>query len=432
MNKNQVKSGGWVPRRRYPPFCPGTGNECKGIDCEIKAAKDYSWRNVFLSIPFKGYDKRQVLESTLKEHRLFPIIADGKVDGKATGNKYGNTIAQNISGCICSSAHAIMELSVPKRKMTAPGVLSESGFVRTMIPKERLLFIGRRGTKPGVELDGFHRISYDTDQELKDEVDQWLKTAIKRPLNAVRRILLSRVCPRYKICLHCLLPTHARKGTVDAPSSLALSGGGSGSELIRLVFERLIEMEHPKSRHSIEERVLNTEKTRPPDPFNVKSEAKSGNLYLLDAPIARGKRWKHGLNWVTNGVLSEISKQSGPKPSVSFKPLTKGKEEKKIILGAREEWKANRKEDYGVIMRVRNPYSPGAFALILAGIHAPASHAAAEIVVTPTLAQSLLNYVYKGCKLPSELYFAVVFSVRRTYFPDGLGTPKWLYGERLD
>ena len=213
-----------------------------------------------------------------------------------------------------------------------------------------------------------------------------------------------------------------------------LSGGFSGSELLETVASIL-----SHNRGSVLCTTLCTEEgRRPPEQSLVRQaeqETRDVNAFLLDAPIGKDGR----LNWVLDALLKKAMEVSHTVHPISLRfdildPREKENhpdEGKKIIAGDTTYY-ADPMYDYGIIIGIPNPFNPRAFALIMAGIHAPASHAAVQIMTHPfELCRLAKTLGVAESKVEDDLLFEAIFRVNRTYRPTMLGSPTWLYTRRL-
>ena len=422
--KQELIGATWMPKPYFLPVCPADGNTHCGPACE--GARQFSWLNVFVSCSFSAsYRCRGAISSTLRRHKLYPIFADKK-HLKAT------LLPTAIYQDICKSAHAIVDFSNPESELPPTGVMTENGVIRCNTRNVLNLVDNQTLLPTDIRCYVYHR--YEDMRVLGSLVAQWVEAEILWPLSLTRTLLFPNNSLPFKLIYHCLSPTakpnrHPPLGEWD---SSRLTGGGSGADIL----EKLI--------HAVADRpenfrtVCTTKQRHPPEdvmPIMAKTRLTGCNALLLDAPFSTTGK----LNWYLDAVFA-AARKSGILTrfdaafdflSARERKLYKGEEEKRLVYH-KENFCANRQFDYGLVMRIPNPYDRKAFALIMAGLHSPASHAAARIMADPyevTRLARKLN-VSEG-QLPDNLCFQAIFRVNRTFTPELLGRPKWEVVERI-
>ena len=101
-------------------------------------------------------------------------------------------------------------------------------------------------------------------------------------------------------------------------------------------------------------------------------------------------------------------------------------EVKKLVYGHTQEFVvASAEWDYGFAIRAPNPYRTDGrgIAVLIAGLHAPATHVAAEILSVPARAREFVEGVRRVWRtdLSQIAFFEAVVKVRRTYHQRDLG-----------
>lgn len=370
---------------------------------------------------------RQILEVK----KFTPILA--KDDHRA------QPLSLPIFQAICSSCHAIVDFSsggLPEEKGSVNGlsptggVLMENGFLRSTLPANNILHVVDFDTKLPAEAQALKYTRYRDLDELGRIVATWLEELLNER-HATERLLLSRHnVHRTDIWYHCDTPTANPKSRrfLDAPWGAALSGGGTGSELLRRVVRAI------DSCYSV---VMHPPTAQDSKDCHTRSElvcrASKGNLLLLDAPIGLNG----DLNWVAKMILTECQKELVSRLSVRFRFLKQSEkanssEEKCIDYRGGKRCVSTPQDDYGAVWRVPNPFCEGSFALVMAGIHAPASYGAAAVVATPPQARRLIDELGLREELPDEeLFFEAVFKIKRTYLIEDLNSPEWIFAQQL-
>jgi hypothetical protein len=107
------------------------------------------------------------------------------------------------------------------------------------------------------------------------------------------------------------------------------------------------------------------------------------------------------------------------------------KESLKLAAKSGEEgsYVADAVSDYGIVARFPNPFNHSSRVVLLAGLHAPATHAAAFAATDSNAATNLLAYLTRNRVNPDS--FVAAFRVERSYLPDRLKALEWLQAEEI-
>ena len=409
--------------------CP-TGHICDWSDC--LGGKSYSWHNVFVTARHKT--TVEAIEQAL-DPRLHALQANPSTQ---------SVLEAAFCERMAASARAIVDVTgLP------PRVLLELGALFTICTE--LLILYEEGAILPELLLALKTEAYRDKEDLQQKVRNWTTSLVEEDIKVVKRMLLSKV-ERYAIWYHCTKPE-----TPELIFPPPLSGGSSGADLVQ---RALVQLDCKQVSS------LNTTVT--------KEHAMKRNLYLLDAPVQRATSTagNPGSSSKNPEQAPQVSKPDVETPSavvqnpisetiweeivhnpisksiweeidttVAFKALNGElaarypRESLGIFYGKDHSLcspcVAGALDDYGVVIRAPNPKDINAIVLLMAGLHAPATHAAANAVVDPFE----LKRLFANPKLKhvlGEVFFEGVFKVKRTYCPSDLGPLKWVYLEVLD
>lgn len=421
----------WPPKDQYPPVCPALREPCRRRACW--ATRKYSWRRVFLSVPYDPWYRRfsAAIRRALAAEEVRYVAVEAR-EAKRT-----RPLSLGIYEHMCSCAHAIVDLSAKpgtEGEGSAGGVLIENSFLRSTA--EQVLHVVRRGTPLCAEAQSLEYEDYDSPEELMDIVRDWVQRLDTDETAPVRRLLFNQgPIQSYRIWYHCKGPTASglRPDDIGAEWDDALPGGGSGAVLLDRAFRAL----QPSKQHRMLARRCTED-----EPRSAKhvADLPKRNLYLLDSPFTRDGNGTRPLNWVMGETFGRLERRRSRRPSVAMEIIPPGSpgeqehpgEKLRLRIGNRGCAYATPAWDYGFVVRTRTPFDRQAFVLLLAGIHAPASHAAAEAVAVPARAGRLIAKL-EGKGLPSSgaPCFEAVFRVRRTYLREDLGELQWLHTQPL-
>jgi hypothetical protein len=313
------------------------------------------------------------------------------------------------------------------------GVLVENSFLRACMPE--ILHVTNERRHLCAELDALVSSVYHTPGELESIVSGWAEELNRRYITPIRRVLLHNpgAVGNYRTWFHCFFPTARQdkpQDWVPARWDRALSGGHSGHLAIVRALRALNEGEKlAPTDFSHCATVLDSEEAR--------KGLKQTNLYLLDSPVTRGPDGQAAsLNWVMNEAL-RLLRRGGTVPplTVGMEVIPQGSleadrypnERIRMCYGGEKAY-ATPAWDYGFILRAPSPFDQSTFVLIMAGVHAPATHAAAEVVTDPRRMDTLMGLLRAhGMDDHEPCYFEAAFKVRRTFLPQDLGEVEWLH-----
>jgi glycine/D-amino acid oxidase-like deaminating enzyme len=237
----------------------------------------------------------------------------------------------------------------------------------------------------------------------------------------LRHVLVPRTAKRVRVFYHCV----AAVGQGTFPKPAAVSGGLSGANIVMEALGKLREHEDQYDFHSIN--VTDPQLTE--DAWVAHRE---DDLILLDSPICRDASFTEvPHNQYAHRVLRDLRRIRGWTMSTGIKVLTEKdagvnpKESLALVIGEKAHV-ANAVWDCGLMARLPNPYKRGSSVLLLSGLHAPATHAAASLVADPACAAEFFKRVEK---VPE--YFAIGFQVKRSYWPEDLRCPEPLDPEKM-
>ncbi|MEK6257289.1 MAG: toll/interleukin-1 receptor domain-containing protein [Planctomycetota bacterium] len=342
---------------------------------------------------------RGMIDDALKAEGLLPTPPH-----KDAGGILQSVNSRSIANCV----HAVVDVSNPEQDD-----LLILGAIRRICRADDILVVrdSKLRAKLGSILNTTDLGRYSSDVELHKIVRDWAKKIVDRDAlldTLVRRIFESQE-QTHAILYHCIPPNTATTQPVP------LSGGSSGADLIK------------RALHNIGEKEPKRQNTH--NPSASETIAMDQNLYVLDAPIQRGPT---GELLPHNRVSQELWKQLETRVHFEVLPPAGTYHRESLAIRAPDILMvADALYDYGAVIRAPNPHNQNASVLILAGLHAPATHAAANVVVDPLELERLLEFL-EALDVPGEsLFFEAVFEVKRTYLPADLGQVKWLYGDLL-
>lgn len=273
----------------------------------------------------------------------------------------------------------------------------------------------------------------------------------KTNIALMQHVLFNDRHKNYEVWFHCYYPKHNLKEWEKIKADLgpgnSIQGGWSGFLSLKDTFHKI--------RPSGDHKILNVGKCdvegeEPPFKEKHKSCKKLGpnkenNLYLLDAPFARSKKNKvRPLNWLMRDIIKKLE-QRFPDLTVHMEIIDpSNSKDAELAKEHPDEQKTLRYDgvvrevassvwDYGFVVRAPNPYNKEAVVLMMAGLHAPATHAAAEVFSIPSRMKEFAEDIKKEWKvdLLKINFFEAVFKVRRTLKPDELGKVEWLHFRQL-
>ena len=229
----------------------------------------------------------------------------------------------------------------------------------------------------------------------------------------VRRILGVDNDRPIKFIFHCVQHTE----DVDAWPPSSVTGGLSG---LTMLTEKI-------GRISRNRRILsspyNTHSGPPKDREGwLRTFGFNANLITMDAPCSfECNGAKRTLNWASDFVLSKWTEAGNPNISISMEKPSKEdlrkcpKENKKICIGIekRTSCMARGGTDKGFIIRARNPYCEDAIILIIAGVHAAASHAGAQLLADEGKIQELYKLIGHENEKEAPMFEAVYECIRK-------------------
>jgi hypothetical protein len=209
-------------------------------------------------------------------------------------------------------------------------------------------------------------------------------------------------------------------------TDLGVSGGQSGGSLIKTALERFGGPDYRRVDISNGKHIERTDWDR----------RKHNNLVLLDSPISRGTERGEYLAIPHNRWMLDLLNELKVRPHISLEILGATAQQRnpmeRLFLRLDERGSVATADplwDLGFLARVPSPYRPGATALLLCGLHAPATHAAAAAISYPRGAATLLKHLQtKGIR---GRYFAASFRVERSYRDSRLTEPEWLTAEEI-
>jgi hypothetical protein len=421
---------------------------CRRTECDVI----YDWRKIFVSIPYGNWfaESGQEIKRSLHSADFNPVVVERELNPIP--------LTEAITKKICSCGLAVVDLSTDDQGRFAGGVLMENGFLRCTMGSKSILLVAREGSELPAEAKSLKYEPYRDKTELRELVTRWLQQIITRYIEPTTKMLFNMKDPqntRYEVWFHCFGPTHDERkrsvlkrlwGDPTRRDSL-LSGGWSGYKLLQKTFDAL------KPAHLKEAHIANFGRCYVGNSGERKVDGgkqpklESSNLYLLDAPISRGGDMREcRLNWIMHEGLERLRGRLSPTPSVRMEVLDPSlpedydlasvfpSEVKKLKYNEGELMVATSAWDYGFIVRAPNPFCEDAntIALIMAGLHAPATHVAAEVFSVPARARKFAEYVQsQGANLLETDFFEAVFEVRRTYYQDDLGEIRWLHFRQL-
>jgi hypothetical protein len=418
----------WIKKTRFLPRCPWTMESCDPNKCQ--AAQSFSWNNVFISIPFKENYKtrRDAIKNVMKENHLFPIMAD-----ELSGLPLSKDICMNI----CRSAHAIVDFSNPGEKFPATGVLTENGILRSTMYNILNLVDNKMENLPAeIQTSKYQRYSDNNIESMINIIKKWIESDIKLLIESVRNLIIPNNGYESKIIYHCKRPfsDYEKSNSISDPPEPSLSGGCSGLDILENLFNSCGYRNY--SIVCTEDEMLYEDKNNINKIIDaVKDKYARHNLFLLDAPFHKEKL----LNWVLHGLINEEKKNRKGKANIRlwFDDMSEDEmkkkpgEEKKITVNGRSVF-ASFKYDYGIITKIPNPFNEDTVVMIMAGLHAPSSHAAVQNITNPFELSSLMNrFGFWQENIPNEFYFELLFQVNRTYKIELLGSPLLCYHHTL-
>ena len=167
---------------------------------------------------------------------------------------------------------------------------------------------------------------------------------------------------------------------------------------------------------------------------NSWEEQKRDNLILLDSPVSRGPQgFAKPHNRCAHAVLEDLFKQEVKlriRIEVLIEQALNPRESLKLVLPDADSVKvADALWDYGLVARFSNPYHHDSMVVLLAGLHAPATHAAAFAASDPVAATRLLSFLTNKNINPAS--FVAAFRVNRSYFRTHLKTVEWLEADQI-
>jgi hypothetical protein len=229
----------------------------------------------------------------------------------------------------------------------------------------------------------------------------------------------------YRIYYHCKEANHSTGGKLNTK---VVTGGFSGSVLVRRKLAELTDGEL-ESIQCI--RLAEGKSSR--DSAREAEEILSapGNIILLDGPEGKSGT---PINWITRWIYEKY-KNAELQDVVQFLDLSSGEKRKhpgeyKCIQWHHQKYVANKSSDFGVIVRFRNPINPkNGYVLLLAGLHAPSTHAAAEICSSATELRRIGQLPdMQACFSAScgDPQFEAVFSIPRRVGWNAQRKPRWL------
>lgn len=393
----------WLPKKFVPPSCRA-GGHCQFINDSDRNPEPYSWYRVFISVPYESWYEpyRKAIVEAFDGEEFIPVFVD-------KASMYATSTIGAICRLACSSEHAIVDLSSEDKKGAARGVCLEVGQLGCKMPDEQMLHLKQTGHVVGcAELNQQTYNAYETPDELNDLVREFLRRQ-KKQLEAVNTLVFSsdESSASYTAWYHCRTPSSSGYGRdrVD-PIPNPITGGESGVDLLRRTFDQLKPNGHEWRCEYCSD---DEEAVKDLPQFLEDKSCFNDNLFLFDAP---GSEY----NWVTEGILRDIGKTLASPLKVRFDNLNKKeaknypKENKKIQhSGTNESYISTRTLDFGVIQKLPSPYHKDRHITVMAGNHAPATHMAAEALVTPREASKLVN------SLRSEKFFECIFSIDNSY-----------------